>query len=182
MPDKNFKSYETFKDTTFRNVELRPANPAEWNDTMKVRRCNGCTFDRFDVLGSREDCVDVGQATNDCLFDEFVVEPTGQYVVTCKGGSNDNVFRLWLLRGHGKDVDFEFGNWHTYNFERSTGNVIEACRTTTGRPITYCYRFGCKPIIIDTHARHLWWRSIGVTVYWWAKFIWHRVLNRPDNF
>jgi len=182
MPDKNFKSYEAFKQTRFANVELRPADPSAWNDTMKVWRCNNCTFDRFEVLGAMEDCLDVGQASNKNIFNEFVVAPTGQYVVTCKGGSNSNVFWYWVLIGHGRDVDFEFGNWHSLNFERSTGNVISNCRTTNGSPITYCYRWGCRPTIIDTHAKHLWWRSIGLTVYWWAKYIWHRILNRPDNF
>ena len=182
MPDRNFKSYEAFRAVAFRNVELRPADPEAWNDTMKVWRCTDCTFDSFDILGATEDCVDVGQCTDLCLFDEFVVEPTGQYVVTCKGDSIDNVFRNWILRGHGTSVDFEFGNWHSLNFNRSTGNVIDSCRTLDGTPITYCYRWGCRPKIINTNARHLWWRSFGLTVYWWAKYIWHRILNRPDNF
>jgi len=182
MADKNFKSYEAFKGVLFRGVELRPAVPSDWNDTMKVHRCEGSVFDRFDVLGGREDCLDVGRETNDCLFQDFVVEPTGQYLVTCKGDSNRNVFLNWLVVRHGKDVDFEFGNWHSYNFEPSRDNVIKGCRTVDGSPITYCYRWGCKPSIIDTNAKHLWWRSIGLTVYWWAKYIWHVKLHRPDNF
>jgi len=182
MPDKNFNSSESFRDTRFTGVELRPADPSAWNDTMKVWKCWLCTFDRFDVLGAREDCVDVSQQTNDCVFDEFVVEPTGQYVVTCKGGSNDNVFRKWILCGHGRDVDFEFGNWHSYNFEDNVDNVISSCQTTDGSPITYCYRLGSRPVIRNTHVKHLWWRSIGLTVYWWAKYLWHVILKRPDNF
>ncbi len=182
MPDKNFKSYESFRGIRFANVELRPADPSAWNDTMKVWQCNQCTFDRFDVLGSREDCLDVGQASSENLFNEFVVEPTGQYVVTCKGGSNFNRFLNWTLRAHGRDVDFEFGNWHSLNFQRSEGNSIEGCRAADGRPITYCYRWGCRPIIVDTKTKHLWWRSIGLTVYWWWKYFFHRIFNRPDNF
>lgn len=182
MPDKNFKSYESFRNTRFTGVELRPADPKAWNDTMKVWRCNECTFDRFGILGAKEDCIDVGQQTSNCNFIDTLVEPTGQYVVTCKGGSNNNVFYGLILRGHGRDVDFEFGNWHSYNFERSAGNVIDGCRTTDGSPITYCYRWGCRPTVVDTKAKHLWWRSIGLTVYWWAKYIWHVILKRPDNF
>lgn len=178
-PDKNFKSYEALRLTTFRGVSLHPADPSEWNDTMKVWRCKGCTFDRFDVLGSTEDCLDVGQDTQQCLFDSFTVTPTGQYVVTCKGGSNGNIFRGWRLRGHGKDVDFEFGNWHTYNFAPSTGNALQWCSADDGSPITYCYRWGCRPLIVGTKVRHLWWRSIGLTVYWWAKYVWHVILQRP---
>lgn len=182
MADKNFKSYEAFKGVSFRGVQLNPDVPSDWNDTMKVHRCEGCVFDSFEVRGAKEDCLDIGRETNDCLFHEFVVKPTGQYIVTCKGGSNYNHFRNWTVCRHGKDVDFEFGNWHSYNFDYSKGNVIDGVRSTDGKPITYCYRWGCRPTVVNTHAKHLWWRSIGLTVYWGAKYIWHRILNRPDNF
>jgi len=182
MADKNFKSYETVVRARFVGVELRPADPTQWNDTMKVWKCFGCVFDRFDILGAREDCIDVGQKTNNCVFSDSLVEPTGQYVVTCKGESNNNLFTGLILRRHGRDVDFEFGNWHSYAFGLSTGNTIHACRAEDGKPVTYCYRWGCKPTIVETPAKHLWWRSIGLTVYWWAKYIWHVKLGRPDNF
>lgn len=92
MADKNFKSYENFGRCTFRGVVLRPENPLDWDDTMKVFRCRGTSFERFDVTGSREDVVDVGRETNDCLLERFTVKPSGQYVLTCKGGSNGNHF------------------------------------------------------------------------------------------
>ena len=60
--------------------------------------------------------------------------------------------------------------------------MLTNVRATDGKPVTYCYRWGCKPLFIDTPAKHLWWRSIGLTVYWWAKYIAHRILRIPDNY
>jgi hypothetical protein len=83
---------------------------------------------------------------------------------------------------HGSAVDFEIGNWHSLNFSTSVGTSLVNLRAEDGKPVTYCYRWGCKPNIIGGNMKHLWWRSIGLTVYWWAKYVWHRVLKRPDNF
>lgn len=47
--------------------------------------------------------------------------------------------------------------------------------------MTYCYRWGCRPQIINTDAKHLWWRSIGLTIFWYAKYLWHVILKRPDH-
>lgn len=181
MADKNFKSYENFGRCTFRGVALIPPQPLDWDDTMKVFQCRGTSFERFDVTGGREDCVDVGRESNDCMLERFVVQPSGQYVLTCKGGSNGNHFFRWHLVGHGRDVDAEFGNWSTFNFERSTGNIIDLWTTSDGKPVTYCYRWGCRPQVINTNAKHLWWRSIGLTVYWNFKYLWHVILKQPDH-
>lgn len=184
MPDKNFLSFEDQRGQIFArtpDTTVVPPSP-DYNDTVKVFRCNECTFDTFHVVGGTEDVLDVGRESSGNYFRDWVVQPRGQYVATIKGGSHDNVFYRWTIHGHGTDVDFEFGNWHSLNFERSTGNSIWLCATGDGSPVTYAYRWGCKPRIIDTHARHIWWRSIGLTVYWWAKYFAHRVLRLPDNF
>lgn len=182
MPDKNYHSYELLKEQTIANGVLVPDDPKLYNDTMKVWKCVGTRFVDFYVVGSREDVLDVGRESIANLFQNFRVKPTGQYVLTCKGGSHVNMFTDWVLEGHGTDVDFEFGNWHSLNFEVSYDNVLQNITTTDGSPITYCYRWGCKPTIVNTKARHLWWRSIGLTVYWWGKYIAHRILHIPDNF
>ncbi len=172
-PDKNFISYNELSGDVIADVQAIPADPKAWSDTIKVQKCFNVLFDRFFVYGSTEDCVDVGMLTNWCTFHEFKVRPTGMYVVTCKGSSSHNYFLGWQLQGHGKAVDFEFGNWHSYNFERSIDNCIKDCYATDGKPITYCYRWGCRPIIVNTKAKHLWWRSIGITIWWWMNYLWH---------
>ena len=181
MPDKNFISYENLTSFAVLGRTLVPDQP-DYADTMKVFRCRSVMFSDFTVTGAREDVLDLGRESSFNTFDSFRVRPTGKYCVTCKGGSHYNNFRHWTLCGHGSVVDFEFGNWHSLNFEYSTGNFIYRCATDDGSPITYCYRWGCKPLIIDSLARHLWWRSVGITVYWWAKYVAHRILRIPDRF
>lgn len=181
MPDKNYHSYEQLNGALIANGVLVP-DLDTYSDTMKIWKCTGCVFKDFFVVGSKEDCLDVGQQTVATLFDRFRVQARGRYLVTLKGGSHYNTFSDWVVERHGSAVDFEIGNWHSLNFSTSVGTSLVNLRAEDGKPVTYCYRWGCKPNIIGGHTKHLWWRSIGLTVYWWAKYVWHRVLNRPDNF
>lgn len=181
MPDKNYHSYENLDGVTVANGVLVPDQPT-YNDTMKVFKCTSSTFKDFYVVGSKEDVLDLGRESCANLLIGFSVKPMGKYVVTCKGGSHYNSFTNWLLEAHGKWVDFEFGNWHSLNFDTSRDNVLTNVRALDGKPVTYCYRWGCRPLFIDTPAKHLWWRSIGLTVYWWAKYVAHRILRIPDNY
>ena len=181
MPDKNFVSFENLVGAKVVGQTLVPDQP-DYADTMKVFRCRRSVFDRFTVTGSTEDVIDVGRESCGNTFSYFRVVPLGKYCVTCKGGSHENRFVKWHLLRHGTSVDFEFGNWHSLNFDTSRDNVLESITAEDGQPITYCYRWGCRPRIVNTFARHLWWRSVGITVYWWAKYVAHRILRIPDRF
>lgn len=182
MADTNYLSFQELEGARKTIGELRPSSPRMFDDTLKVWRCNHCIFQDGDISGGREDCIDVGRESSENVFERLRLYSNGQYCCTIKGGSHYNVFSNIVVVVHGDDVDFEFGNWHSYNFEPSRGNALVNVTATDGRPVTYCYRFfGCKPQIIDSHVRHLWWRSLGLTLYWWAKYISHVLLKRKDN-
>jgi len=181
ITDKNYKSFELLVGQAAAGERLVPHDPLEYDDTMKAYKCERSTFSNFYVSGGKEDCLDVGRETFDCTFQNFMVLSNGQYVGTIKGGSHRNLFRNWRVLRHGKTVDFEIGNWSTYNFEKSTGNIFENISSDDGKPVTYCYRLGCKPTVINSNMKHLRWRSIGLTVYWHFKYVKHVILKRPDN-
>lgn len=181
MADTNFLSYQELDGRHVAVGELGPTFPRMFDDTMKVWRCNYCTFHDGEISGGREDCIDVGQQSSHNIFEKLWLFSGGQYCCTIKGGSSFNIFRDVLVVVHGRDVDFEFGNWHSYNFERSMDNGLVRVMAADGRPVTYCYRLGCRPYIVDSYVKHLWWRSIGLTVYWWYKYAKHVLLKRKDN-
>lgn len=180
--DTNYLSHQELDGQCVWVGTLRSANPRMYDDTMKVWKCNHCTFHTGHILGGREDCIDIGRESSFNVFRGLLLYSNGQYCCTIKGGSHYNIFENVEVVVHGNDVDFEFGNWHSYNFEPSRGNALVNVRATDGRPVTYCYRlFGCRPQIINSHVKHLWWRSLGLTLYWWAKYISHVILKRKDN-
>lgn len=181
MPDTNYKSYENERARVFSRVSLIPSNPQDFDDTMKVYKCTDCTFMLFEVVGGKEDCIDVGRESCGNTFIGHKLTSSGQYVFTIKGGSHYNSFHDIAIVKGGKDVDVEIGNWSTFNFDFATNNAFFRISRQDGKPVTYCYRLGCRPTFIESNVKHLWWRSIGLTAYWWAKYVWHVVLKRKDN-
>jgi len=181
MSDKNYKSYEYLIRKTVEGVSLEPENPTEYDDIMKVYRCRDCRFLDFVVEGGKEDCVDLGKESYGNEFRRMKLMPNGRYVFTIKGGSHMNYFKEIEIVGHGNDVDIEIGNWSTSNFDHSKGNVFNGIWSRDDSLVTYCYRWGCKPTFINSDVKHLWWRSIGLTFYWWFKYVWHVILKRRDN-
>jgi len=153
-----------------------------WSDTAKFYQREDQVYRSIQiVIGGAEDCVDVGSKTNRCEFIDFVTCSGGQYHLTLKGGSSDNLFANWYLYNSGDTVDIEIGNWSSSDFTKSQRNTFDSWRKFGDKPVTYCYRLGCKPLFINTKAKHLLFRSIGLTVYWWSKFFLHNVLKVSDK-
>lgn len=183
--DKNFKSYENRINETIRVGTLNPAingwEPGSWQDTMKTFQCHGCDFTDADIRAGTEDALDVGTRCYGNKFRNFMVVG-GKYVITLKSDSDGNIFENWTILKHGKSCDIQLGNWSSTSTESNENNVFRGWKTTDGSPITYSYRFGGgKPIFYDMKVKHLWWLSVGITAYWWAKYFWHKVLKRPDK-
>ena len=153
------------------DVRIDPPVGEAWADAAKFSDCKRQAFSRFFVArGGFEDAVDIGSGVENCLFHRFDVASGGRYVLTLKSGAKNNVLSKWRIRRPGLKVDVEFGNWSDANQDASTGNVLSDWVRADGKPVTYAYRFGGgKPIWRNTKTRHLWWRSIGITIYWWVK-------------
>lgn len=183
MADKNYLSLEERLGEIIVVGDLTPDSP-DFDDTLKVWKCVGCEIKGGTIQGSREDCIDIGRESHRNTFRKLQLYSNGEYCVTLKGGSDDNEFQNITVGRHGSVVDIEIGNWHSYNFERSTGTrFVGPIRASDGKPVTYCYRLGCRPTIVEggVNVKHLWWRSIGLTVYWWVKYVWHALLKRQDR-
>lgn len=184
-PDRNFYSFDTEAQTDAADLRLDPVAagwlPGSWQDTCKFHARRGCRFDLFDIVtGGTEDAVDVNNGCEGNTFAWFDVASGGAYVLTVKGSSRNNDFAHWRITRPGQVVDIEVGNWSSYNTGRDSGNRFRYFSRTDGQPVSYCYRLGCKPVFEYTRTRHLWWRSLGLTAYWWGKYFWHRVLGRAE--
>ncbi len=184
MSDKNYKSYDGPQEDV-RNVVLDPTGagwaPGSWQDTCKFNRRRGLAFEEFTIInGGTEDGIDASCRNVGNVFHKFVVSAGDKYVMTLKGSSCDNTFMDWKITQPGKWVDIQIGNWHDddpksidENFSpwaNSSGNEFVNIRRMDGKPVRYAYRFGCKPAFSASNAKHLWWMSIGLSVYWLAKY------------
>lgn len=172
--DVNYKSYSQLEPgTRIAGENLDPIaigfKPLSWDDTCKIHQCQNVTFDGFYVVGGREDCVDGANRNRGNVLSNFTCVPRGKYVLTWKGDSDGNDFDDWFVVGSGKVCDIEIGNWSHVDQGNPRGNVFRRWSKVGGEPITYCYRFGCKPKFEGMNVRHLWWRSVGITLYFYAK-------------
>lgn len=180
--DRNFKSFEQLTDRSFSGEVLIPTNPSEWADTVKVWKCFGCYFQDFTVVGGKEDVADLSPETSACVFKNWAAASSGNFVFTIKGGSKHNLFQnIHITRG-GSEVDIDIGNWSSRNFDPSPGNRFVNVWRSDGKPVTVRYRFfGCRPILEAGDYKILWFQCLGLTAYWWAKYVWHIILKRPDK-
>ena len=113
-----------------------------------------CLFREFTIVDAgTEDAVDIGTSCIGNSFVNFKVSG-GRYVLTLKSGSSANVLENWHVMRHGDVVDVELGNWSTTNPVCDRNNVFINWTSEDHEPITYCYRFGCKPIWLDTKVKH----------------------------
>lgn len=185
--DRNYRSWDSEDQHDDRDVTLWPTqDPAwprgSWQDTAKFHRRSGRKFENFRIVdGGEEDAVDISPACVDNEFRFFRVASGGSYVLTLKGGSSRNILSDWTIDLPGQVVDIEIGNWSSSNFDACKGNTFLYWKRADNLPITYCYRLGCRPTFWGMPVKHLWWRSVGLTAYWWAKYLWHVVLGRPDK-
>lgn len=156
--------------------------PRSWQDTCKFWHRKNLKFTDFVIVdGGSEDGVDMSSRNNGNTFDKFTVAAGDRYVLTLKGSSCDNVLSRWIITRPGKWVDVQIGNWSDDDplainegiskWACSTGNKFTQWSRTDKGPVRYAYRWGCRPVWTDTKVKHLWWMSIGLTLYWYAKYM-----------
>ena len=180
MADKNYKSFEEINDSSIFVGPLTPRADGwtRWDDTMKTYKCNDTVFHGAIIDGGEEDVLDIGTHTNNCVFQDFdVFASNSRYIITLKSHSERNVLERWLVHEHSTRCDIQQGNWSDSDNGTNRRNLYRKWKSEEGKPFTYSYRFfsGSKPKFEDMEVKHLWWLSLGVTVYWWGKWVWTKV-------
>lgn len=143
--------------------------PGSWSDTAHFSDCKFQNFRDFQIVGGNEDSVDLNNKCVGNSFEQFALTSGGKYNITLKGGSHNNLFSGLLIKKHGSQVDIEIGNWSDQSDASNAFNSFWGVQSEDGKPVTYAYRYGSKPTFHYSNVKHLWWRSIGITIYWWAK-------------
>lgn len=182
--DRNYRSF-TGQFENISNVTLDPLaagwEKGSWQDTCKFWQCDTNLYQDFYIHDAgTEDAVDVGTNCVDNRFKRFTVNG-GKQVLTLKSESNKNAFNDWTIERPGSIVDIEIGNWGSQNTGPSVGNEFNRWHRRDGKPITYAYRWGCRPKFVGMDVKHLWWRSLGITLYVMGKYVWHKWFNQPDK-
>ena len=176
--DKNYKSYDGAQEDV-KGATLDPIADGwvkgSWQDTAKFWEREWRNFTNFVVVnGGTEDALDVSSRNNNNHFVNFIVAAGDKYVLTLKGSSSRNTFQNFTITKPGKWVEIQIGNWSDDDLEhdswaRSKENVFVNWVRQDGKAVRYAYRYGCKPLVSNGNFKHLWWMSIGLTIYWCVK-------------
>lgn len=110
---------------------------AGMSDTLKVTDSSDGVIYVDRVIGGKEDCLDVNNRAENVIIGtpETIWEPRGKYAWTVKGGSK-RITINGILKGHGKVVDLDLGNWSDQSNEPTT-EVHLNVRSHDGSSITY---------------------------------------------
>ncbi len=174
----NYRSF--YKDSgNVSGLVLNPSadgwSPGSWSDTVHFSGCEHQQFLEFIVFGGKEDCLDFNNHCEGLLVKNMTLDSGGMYCITLKGGSCDNAFEDILVMSHGDKVDIEIGNWSDQSIGLSKRNEFGNVQSRDGKPVTYAYRLGCKPKFTNSNVHHLFWRSVGITLYYWGKYLITRI-------
>lgn len=96
------------------------AHPDSWEDALKISGCDNLTVYADVVRGGNEDVVDINHSRNCSVFINDA-HPRGNFVLTCKGESDNITLTVYRQRGHGKEVDYDYGN-HSDQGDGTTKN------------------------------------------------------------
>lgn len=120
-----------------------------YHDALKVSGCVNLQVIAGTVRGGSEDVVDINHSDT-CRVSIQEALPTGRYVATIKGGSKNIQLVVAKQIGHGRETDYDLGNWSDQGHERTT-NVTIGVWSTNSEPIKvrvlHAHRpetFGCR--------------------------------------
>lgn len=136
MSDRNLKSFVGPEDnnSTVDISETFDAGQGGYSSALKFSVGLRYFFGVFQkVIGGRDACVDVNNLCQNLSIYVHELQPTGQFAITCKGGSK-NVTIGGGLTAHGKDCDVMLDDWSDQS-HAPTENVVLNITSKTGNPV-----------------------------------------------
>lgn len=115
------------------NVGDIDADPALWEDALKVSGCANLTVYAGIVRGGSEDCLDVNHSRHCAVFMEDAY-PRGNFILTCKGESDDITVTVARQHGHANEVDYDYGNHSDQGNGTTTRSRLSIKAIMDGQP------------------------------------------------
>lgn len=116
-------------------------------DTVKITNCTEGSIIAAWIKGGEEDCIDINNHCQNIRIEAELLEPTGSYILTIKGGSRW-IHVSGMVRGHGKVVDVDLGNVSDQS-DDLTEYVTLNLTHEKGEPITVRVLGATNPIFLN---------------------------------
>jgi hypothetical protein len=157
-----------------------PMEPEKYDSILKLSATTGADLKAANIelsniwaLQGREAAMDVNNCAAsetklvvDGVFGHFTRESSqGRAVIVVKGGSTVEV--RGVVRSRGRLADVIVGDWSDENYDESHAR-LELIHEDGG-PVRVAYGRATKPVM-SSNCKVLFWLSIGLKLYWWAKY------------
>jgi hypothetical protein len=150
--DHNLESYA---DTTdIRVVGPRLIDGQGFDDALKFSNCSAVLVEGVEILGGREDCIDINRGGLIALRN-VTLNPKGKYGVTIKGGAEVVTLKSVVFCSHGSEVDVDLGNWSDQSGERTRGVTLENVFSADGKPVIVRVLHADMPLVRGGNVRVL---------------------------
>lgn len=160
-----YRAFPEERDQTYQGLDLSPGNFWEYTDICKLSNTRRNRYFDFYIVGGREDCIDLNRNSIGNLFERGTLKPNGKFGITCKGHSNNNVFKDITFASHGTEVDIDIGNDSESTMRWTSGTVLENIQSSDGKPVTLRVGWGEMPKIINSNIEYQRWWSLGLKFY-----------------
>lgn len=107
-------------------------------------------------------------------------DSSGDQIFSVKGGAKAIIKGVLYGAGNRMKADVLVDNWADLIYDGSTVDLTEASHVL-GRKINVVKRYGASKVILGKNAKVDVIRSIGLTIYWWAKCVVRAVLRIPKG-
>ncbi len=147
---------------------LRDERP--WDSLLKLSNSERLRFNDIAIGQGMENAVDCNDGARECVIDASFGAGggTGDQVITVKGGCERLVFS-GTIHSTGRNADVVVGAWSDQSHEISRDLDYYNLRREDGEPVTFILA-RCKNVRLPRGAKVLRLKSMGYSLYWWAKF------------
>lgn len=147
-PDKNLESHGDTQEVRLKGVTLN-ARDGEYADALKFSNVQGVVVDGEFIFGGYEDCIDINRGCMDMAFRNLRLSSGGLYVATIKGGSSNILFENITVAAHGKETDFDIGNWSDQNGNLTHHIYFKNIKSEDGKPVRVRVLWGADVHVLD---------------------------------
>jgi hypothetical protein len=122
---------------------ISPSQPGVTSDELKFSNSQNGHIQAEEIVGGKEDCVDINNGSSDLHIVADSWKSGGLYVATIKGQSSRIALNGWV-DVHGSVVDLDVDNYSDQKHAPSQ-DIYCGWRTRDGSPIRWRSWMGCRP-------------------------------------
>jgi len=166
--DVNYLSYADVDGVTIGD-QMIVADQTKFDDSLKLSHATNFKGYNLTIYGGSENAIDLNRECKMVLFEHLVLVGGGQCAIVVKGGSEDIEFTNVCITKPKGNYDIELGGWSDQSRKKTKRVWLDNVVRPDGKPVRVVVGNADKPTIIGGNVKILFWRSLALKAFVWAK-------------